>query len=80
MSDMAKTLLDFINRDLLRESSCKVDLGTPLFDDGRIDSLKILQLIAFVEGRTGGAIPERDIVMENFRSVRVIADKFLRER
>ena len=48
-----------------------------LFDAGRIDSLKILQLIAFVERWTGTSIAEPDIVMANFRTIRTIADRFV---
>jgi acyl carrier protein len=72
-------LLEFVNRDLLRDTSQKVDAYTPLFDDGLIDSLKILQLIAFVELKTGRNIPDREIVMSNFRTVQVITDRFLHE-
>jgi len=69
-------LVDFINRELLRETPHRVDVETYLFETGLVDSLKILQLIAFVELRTGREIPDRDVVMEHFRSPRAIAAKF----
>lgn len=76
MNRRADALLDFINRELLRESPCRAALDTPLFDDGLIDSLKILRLIAFVEATTGRAIPDEEIVMANFRTPGVIAEHF----
>ena len=71
-------LVAFVERDL---HAAGVD-GEPLtaddylFETGRIDSLKILQLIAFVERWTGTPIAEPDIVMANFRTIRTIADRF----
>lgn len=74
-----KELLAFVNGDLLRDTAHAVDEHTPLFEDGLIDSLKILKLIAYVEWRTGRSIPERDVVMSNFRSVQTIAGRFFHE-
>ena len=78
MNRRADALLDFINRELLSASggSCRAALDTLLFDDGLIDSLKILRLIAFVETATGRAIPDEEIVMAYFRTPRVIAEHF----
>jgi len=72
----ALALLDFVNAELLRATPHRARLDTPLFDDGLIDSLKILRLIAFVETRTGRSIPDEEIVMANFRTVRTVAAHF----
>ena len=69
-------LIEFINRDLLRGRPHRVEADTYLFESGLVDSLKILQLIAFIEVRTGREIPDRDVVMAHFRSPRAIAAKF----
>jgi acyl carrier protein len=68
-------LVDFIQHEL-SVSTRALDADTYLFD-GVIDSLKILRLIAFVENWTGRTIPDRDVVMKNFRSVRTIAERFV---
>ena len=73
-------LLNFVNQQLLRDSPHKVQPDTPLFDDGLVDSLKILQLIAFVESKTGRTIPDGEVVMSNFRSVQTIAGHFFHEQ
>ena len=77
MNEPKSTILEFINHELLGDSSGTIELDTPLFNDGLIDSLKILQLIAFIEVKTGRAIPDREVVMENFRTVRTIDQRFL---
>jgi acyl carrier protein len=77
MKTASQILLRFVNEDLLAGSAAKVDLDTPLFDDGRLDSLKILRLIAFLELKSGRKIPDELIVMDRFRTVSVIAQTFL---
>jgi acyl carrier protein len=70
------SLLKFVNEDLLAGSHEKVAPDTALFDEGRIDSLKILRLIAFLELRSGKKIPDELIVMDRFRTIEMIAKSF----
>jgi acyl carrier protein len=52
---------------------------TPLFAKGVIDSLGILELIAWTELNTGQIVPDEDIRMDNFGTVARIARMFVRE-
>ena len=70
-------LVRFINEKLLADKNGAVDALTPLFREGWIDSLKILQLIAFVEVLWGSDIPDSEIVMGRFQNVRAICEHFL---
>jgi acyl carrier protein len=70
------SLLKFVNEDLLAGSQEKVAPDTALFDEGHIDSLKILRLIAFLEVRSGKKIPDELIVMDRFRTIETIAKNF----
>jgi acyl carrier protein len=56
-----------------------VECDTPLFDEGWIDSLKILRLIAFLEVTAGNKIPDELIVMDRFRTIETIAKNFLNQ-
>jgi len=56
-----------------------VDADTPLFEGGLIDSIRVLELIAWTEDAIGTAIPDARIRMDNFRTVRRIAEVFVRE-
>ena len=49
---------------------------TPLFAGGLIDSLRILELIAWTERETGRRIPDRMIRMDHFRTIATIAQTF----
>lgn len=77
MNRQLESLLQFVNDDLLANSARKASASTPLFEEGWIDSLKILHLIAFLEVKSGRRIPDELIVMDRFRTPEVIAKNFL---
>ena len=49
---------------------------TRLFEDRVVDSLKVLELIAFVQSAIGRKIPDSQIVLANFRTIQTIARVF----
>lgn len=53
-----------------------IDAHTPLFESGLVDSLAILELIAFVERATGRPIPARQVHMKHFGTVDRICTAF----
>jgi acyl carrier protein len=73
----AEQLLQYINGELLGGSGRVATEDTPLFDDGWINSLQILKLIAWIEVAMGRHIPDEQVVMKNFRNVRTIVNQFL---
>ena len=56
-----------------------ITADTPLFARGVIDSLGILELIAWTEVHTGQVVPDESIRMDNFGTVARIAQMFVRE-
>jgi acyl carrier protein len=78
VNGVREKLLAYINTELRRDGALHAGLDTPLFEDGGIDSLQILKLIAFVEWISGRKIPDEEIVMKNFRTVNTIAAHFER--
>ena len=61
--------------DILREMHPDVDYETEehLIDDGILDSLDIVSLIAEISDRFDVTVTARDIVPENFNSAKAIA-------
>jgi hypothetical protein len=57
----------------------RVHAATPLFADRIINSIKILELIAWTERAIGRSIPDVQIRLDNFRSVERIAEVFVTE-
>ena len=76
MSSLAQSLVAFVQSDLLRGRGLEVDLDTYLFDEGMVDSLGILRLLAFLELEIGRPIADHEVVMAHFRTIRTIASTF----
>ena len=74
--ELERRLLRYVNEHLLPDGADPVDATTPLFAGGRINSLRLLNLLAFVEQAVGREIPDEEIVMDRFHSVRRIAEVF----
>lgn len=76
--ELEQRLLAF-TRDKLaaREVADTVTVDTRLFEDRVIDSLKVLELIAFTEQAIGRSIPDSHIRMDNFQTVARIATVFV---
>ena len=68
-------LTHFINTTLLGGGDA-VRPETPLFEEGYINSLRILDLIALVEKTLGKRIPDRAVRLANFRTVATIVRAF----
>ena len=68
--------VEWINRTLMPEG-VTIDADTPLFANGLIDSIRILRLIAWTELALDLRIPDRQIRMDYFQTVRTIADTFV---
>jgi methoxymalonate biosynthesis acyl carrier protein len=56
-----------------------MNANTPLFVRGLMDSIRVLELIAYTERAIGSTIPDSQMRMDNFHTVSRIADVFLAE-
>lgn len=76
-ADLERALLDFVRHRLVSgELAASVEADTPLFETRIVDSLRILELIAFIESTTGKKIPDSQVVLANFRSIETMASRF----
>ena len=75
--ELQHSLLDFVRHRLVPvDQAARVDADTPLFEQRIVDSLRILELIAFIESATGRKIPDAQVVLANFRSIETMARRF----
>ena len=74
--EFAREMLAWLN-DEVAPRGVRVDADTPLFATRLLDSLRVLELIAFTEQAIGRAIPDSHIRMDNFQTVARIAAVFL---
>ena len=78
-----RTLIDFIARLVCTRTKAidgafELDASTPLFETGLIDSLGVLELLAFLEAHTGRTIPIHRVDVAFFRTVECISRNFWR--
>ena len=74
-------LIDFITKQVRvhrKAPALRVDIDdrTPLFRTGLIDSLGILELLAFVEEATGRPIPIHAVDLRHFGTIERICRRF----
>jgi acyl carrier protein len=74
-----ESMLTWLNEEVASEGVF-IKADTPLFASRLLDSLRVLELIAFTEQAIGTAIPDAQIRMDNFQTVSRIASVFLRNK
>ena len=67
--DRNTVLMDYIKNDIMRNRNAKLSEDEDLLSSGILDSLGILQLVAFIEKTFGIRVPDEDVVFDNFQSV-----------
>jgi acyl carrier protein len=73
--ELERQLTRFVNVTLVGGGNA-VDRDTRLFEDGYMNSLRILDLIAMVEKSLGARIPDRSVRLANFRTIATIVRVF----
>ena len=77
---MERVINDYISRELVQDPALlPLADETPLLDSGILDSLSLLRLVVFLEGRFGITMGDVDLLPENFASVNAIC-AYLRSR
>jgi acyl carrier protein len=75
------TLKSFIEENLVRDkSSGPVRSDESLMERGVLDSLGLMNLIAFIEEKTGVRISDDEVMLENFESIDAIVATIDRAR
>jgi acyl carrier protein len=67
-------LLEYIKKELAVGSKRNIQMDDDLLSAGIIDSLGVLQLVAFIEEQFNIQMPDEDVVLENFQSVNALAN------
>jgi acyl carrier protein len=71
--DRKTVLVDFIKNEVMRNKNAKLNEDEDLLSAGILDSLAILQLVAYIEDQFGIKIPDEDVVFENFQSINALS-------
>ena len=66
-------LMEFIRTTLMPDGEAKpIGENDPLIDQGVIDSMGLLQIMTFIEERTGVRVPDDEVTPDNFQSLATI--------
>jgi methoxymalonate biosynthesis acyl carrier protein len=70
--DRKTTLIEFVKNEVMRNKNARLSESEDLLSAGILDSLAILQLVAFIEEQFGIKVPDEDVVFENFQSINTL--------
>lgn len=70
--DRQTLLMEYIQKELLKGRTSHFSPDDDLLSSGVLDSLGILQLVAFIDEKLGVQVADEDVVIENFQSVTAI--------
>ena len=76
MSDEYGLLLNHV-RGISKDKLQDINITTPLFKDRILDSMNILDLIAYIQKKIGRKLDDNEIVMNNFKDVKTIVEVFI---
>jgi acyl carrier protein len=65
---LAEDLFDYVS-ERANVARATLDADTPLFSDGLLDSMSVLEVTAFIEQRSGVHFAASDINLDNLDSV-----------
>ena len=70
---LKREIATFIEKNLLGESrGITISDTTPLIEDGLLDSMGLMQIVAFLEERAGVRVPDDEVSPDNFETVEAI--------
>jgi len=72
--DRRSVISDYIKNEIMRNKNAKLDESEDLLGAGILDSLAILQLVAYIEKSLGIQVPDEDVQYDNFKSVNALVD------
>lgn len=72
MTMLNQELATFIEKNLIADGRTRIDDATALIDEGIVDSMGLMQIVTFIESRTGLRISDDDVTPDNFETVAAI--------
>ena len=70
--DRKAALAEFIKNEVMKNANANLGDDQDLLSSGILDSLGILQVVAFIDDQFGIQVPDEDVVFENFQSLNAL--------
>ena len=71
--DTKAALTNYIKQEIMRNPKSNLSEDEDLLGAGILDSLAILQLVAYIEDAFGIKVPDEEVVFDNFQSINALA-------
>ena len=71
---LEERILSFIRSDLMSSSDEQIGPEDSLIECGLLDSIALVQVIAFLEAEAGVTVPDQEVIPDNFDTVKRIAE------
>ena len=71
---IADALLTFINDEISLDPTQEITLDTDLLLTGLVDSLGVVEVVAWIEEQVDAPVDPTDVVLENFQTVQRMID------
>jgi acyl carrier protein len=78
--EIVDSIRRFLGEKLAIPEADRIGVDTPLVRKGVIDSVELMQVVAFLEATYGIRVEDSEIVPKNFHSLQTMADFVLRKR
>lgn len=72
--ELAGEIVELINEELTLDPSVVVEADTDLLETETVDSLGVVEIVAWLEERLETKVAPADVTFENFGTVRRMAD------
>lgn len=72
LANFSDDLLKLISSEVSLDPSVPVESATDLLLTGLVDSLGVIEIVAWIEDRLGVEIDPVDVVLENFQTVELM--------
>lgn len=72
--DTQSILADYLTREIAVGRARQIGPDDDLIASGILDSLGLMQLVLFIEESLSLKIPDEEVVIDNFRTVRILAE------
>jgi len=70
--DRKAALTEYVKNEIMRNKNARLDENEDLLSSGILDSLAILQLVAYIDKAFGIQVPDEDVVYDNFKSINTL--------
>ena len=72
-ADIEKAIVAFIQDELIQDAELVIEAEDDLLSGGHISSMAAMRIVAFIEEHFDITVPDEDLLIEHFISVRAMA-------